>query len=456
MNKFSNFLKNVILFICLLLCIVPLFGCNSSFCDHTESSWIVDAEASIYKEGSQHKECTKCGEVLTTESIPKLCNHIESNWILDVKATFENEGKKHTECTKCGETIQTQVIPELEYSLSEVKQLLSKSMVKVYCYDYDGETLLSQGSGFFINKTGTFITNAHVVEDAYYIKVETHLGATHDVDVMYVYNYIGSDHAICKAQNCFSTPVEFEEEVSVGDTVYAFGYPNDAFLLSSTEGTVTATNVVDGTKTYIENTAKIDHGSSGGILANSKGKVIGITTGILGNNKYAALSYSEIKPDVTKSHFGTKEPLEWFHTKKEISLASYNVDRYFDVYVNGRVVTDTSVSYDVTLKLKDKFASEKFILDNISLRVSINLKTKYEWKEIVSYGTSNRSQSTTNYLSVTFFDESDLIRGKSTSAYSSIFISSFTDYYGMNITYDVDFSSAFGKLVFYDPSTLIY
>ena len=46
-------------------------------------------------------------------------------------------------------------------------------MVKVYCYDYDGETLLSQGSGFFINKTGTFITNAHVVEDAYYIKIKT-------------------------------------------------------------------------------------------------------------------------------------------------------------------------------------------------------------------------------------------------------------------------------------------
>ena len=539
MNNLSNFLKKEVLVISIMLCIAFLFGCNSVLCDHTESNWIVDTkpsiykegsqhkectkcgevlitesipklcnhiesnwivdtkpsiykegfqhkectkcgevlitesipklcnhiesnwivdtEPSIYKEGSQHKECTKCGEVLITESIPKLCNHIESNWIVDVKATLENEGTKHTECIKCGEIIQTQIIPELEYSLSEVKQLLSKSMVKVYCYDYDGETLLSQGSGFFINRTGTFITNAHVVKDAYYIKIKNYLGFIYDVNVMYVYNYSGSDHAICRAQNCFSTtPVEFEEDVSVGDTVYAFGYPNDAFMLSSTQGTVTATNVVDKGKTYIENTARIDHGSSGGILANSKGKVVGITTGILGNSKYAALSYSEIKSDVTKSHFGTKEPLEWFHTKKEISLASYNVERYFDVYVNGKAITDTSVSYDVTLKLKSKYASEKFILDNISLTVSINLKTKYEWKEIVSYGTANRSQSTTDYVSVTFFNERELIRGKSTTAHSSIYISSFKEYYGMNITYEVDFSSVFGKLVFYDPSALIY
>lgn len=244
-----------------------------------------------------------------------LCNHTESDWIIDVEATINREGTKHTECIKCNQIIQSQTIPEIEYSLTEVKQKLSKSMVKVYCYDHDGKTILSQGSGFFINRTGLFITNAHVVKDAYYIKIETHLGVMHDVTTMHVYNYSDSDYAICRA-DCLSTPVEFEENVSVGETVYAFGYPNDANILSSTQGTVTATNVVDKNKTFIENTATIDHGSSGGILANSKGKVIGVTTGILNNNKYAALCYSEFKSDVSKIHWGSKEPLEWFHSKK--------------------------------------------------------------------------------------------------------------------------------------------
>jgi hypothetical protein len=39
---------------------------------HTESDWIIDIEPTIDAEGSKHKECTVCGKVLETESIPKL------------------------------------------------------------------------------------------------------------------------------------------------------------------------------------------------------------------------------------------------------------------------------------------------------------------------------------------------------------------------------------------------
>ncbi len=415
MKKLITSLKKWFFLVFALLCICLLFGCSSVFCDH-----------------------------------------IESDWVIDTKATLENQGKKHTECTECGKIIQTEKIPKIKHSISEVKQKLSKSIVKVYCYDYDGKTLLSQGSGFFIDTNGTFITNAHVVEDAYYVKIKTHLGTLHDVNCMYVYNYKGSDHAICKANFYYSNPVEFEDTVSVGDTVYAFGYPNDALTLSSSKGIVTATKLVDKGRTYIENTAKIDHGSSGGILANSNGKVVGITTGILKNNKYVALCYSEIKNDVTKSHFASKEPLEWFHTKKEISLASYNIEKYFDIKVSGKALSNTSASYRITVSLKSKYASEKIFLDSINLSMTIKLTTYYEWKEYVSYGTANRSQTTTDYAYVTFFNENEIKQGKSTSAYSSIFISSFDDYYGMDISYYADISSASGKLVFYDTSTLIY
>ena len=405
MNKPFNFIKNIILFTCIMLCIFCLFGCNSV-----------------------------------------LCEHVESDWIVDINATLGNEGEKHTECTKCGKTIQTQSIPELEYSLSEVKQSLSKSMVKVYCYDYDGKTLLSQGSGFFIDKTGKFITNAHVVEDAYYIKVKTHLGASHDVNVMYVYNYIGSDHAICRAQNCISTPIEFEEKVEVGETVYAFGYPNDAFLLTSTEGVVTATNVVDGTKTYIENTAKIDHGSSGGILANSKGKVVGITTGILENNNYAAISYAEFKSDVTKSHFGTKEPLEWFHTKKEVSLNTFNFDTYFNISVTPTPLYGGSIRYDVSISLKPIYQYKKVDIKYTNLYFSIKIDTDYEYYSTLTYGGGWKNTSSLCYAYIYMYNQTDLYR-KSSSANSSFF---YTDYSQLYYDYDYDISAAIGTIVIYD------
>lgn len=406
MNKLNRLLIKVISFISILLTICFWVGCSYIFCDH-----------------------------------------IESDWIIDTKATLENKGEKHTECTKCGIIIQTQKIPELEYSLSEVKQIISKSMVKVYCYDYDKKTLLSQGSGFFINKTGTFITNAHVVEDTYYIKIKTYLGTSYDVNVMYVYNYIGSDYAICKAQNCFSsTPVEFEEETSVGDTVYAFGYPNDAFILSSTQGVVTATNVVDKGVTYIENTAKIDHGSSGGILANSKGKVVGITTGILENNKYAALTYSEIKEDVTKNHYGIKEPLEWFHTKKEISLNSFNFDTYFDISITPTSLYGGNVRYNVSISLKPQYRYKKVDIKYTNLYFSVRIDTNYKYYSTLTYGGGWKNSSSLCYAYVYMYDKNDM-HWQSSTATSSFF---YTNYSNLYYDYDYDISAVIGTIVIYD------
>ncbi len=39
---------------------------------HFPGNWITDKKATVYKAGSKHKECTKCGEVLKKASIPQL------------------------------------------------------------------------------------------------------------------------------------------------------------------------------------------------------------------------------------------------------------------------------------------------------------------------------------------------------------------------------------------------
>ena len=80
---------------------------------HTSSDWIVDTAASCTAKGSQHKECTVCGETLETEEIAML-DHTPSDWIVDKEATEEEEGSQHKECTVCKEVLETEAIPKLD------------------------------------------------------------------------------------------------------------------------------------------------------------------------------------------------------------------------------------------------------------------------------------------------------------------------------------------------------
>ena len=67
-----------------------------------------------------------------------------------------------------------------------------------------------------------------------------------------------------------------------------------------------------------------------------------------------------------------------------------------------------------------------------------------------NYFDSLRTQRDSTYVYCHFYGEDSLISGDWNSASSSIFLSSFTDYYGMKISYDVDFFSANGTILIYD------
>ncbi len=453
-------MKRVLLFSLAILLVFSFCACESSdsyeenlgfWCNHSESDWIVDEEATKEADGWRHTECLECGEKIREEAIIWVCPHTETRWITDVEATLENEGSKHQECAVCGETIQTETIPELALSQAEIEQKLKKSMVKVVCYDYDGKTQLSQGSGFFINSDGTFITNAHVVENCYYIKIKNYLGSEYEVDRMYVYNYTTSDYAICKTAFFLnSDPVEFAESAEIGDTVYALGYPNDAFLLNISSGEITALSANDGASEYYVSSARIAPGSSGGILTNDKGQVLGITTGEFSGGEYATLKYSEFKIDAERTHVGIKEPLEYFHSVEEVDLYSFNVDDYFDIYVNDVPLSDTSVSYTVMLSLKDAYANKKILMDSMSVSITVKIDTEFNYFQDTGYTTLRGYKSTTDWMYFSFYNESSLVSGRVEARTASTFIPSSTVYYGMQITYDVDFSSALGSILIFD------
>lgn len=380
-----------------------------------------------------------------TPEEPAECVHIESEWITDVAATLEDEGAKHTVCTECGITMNVGVIPALSLTEDEILTKLRASVVKVICYDYDGVTVISQGSGFFIDTDGTFITNSHVVRNCYFVKIENHLGAIYDADTLYSYNTTVSDYAILKAiLPIESTAVEFSTKVTEGETVYALGYPNSTEEIKITSGELKDDDTEKNGKHYYLNTAFIDHGSSGGILANGKGKVIGITTGSLGEDKYVALRYKDFKFGVEAARDEGIAPGEYFHNVDKIQLDSENVNIYyeFDVYTSA---SGNEITYWLAVKLKDEYKDATIALKSSSVTVTMEIVTDFTCVDISNGGAVIKVDTDTQYLSFSFNTVADMLEGCQEQTLSTAELESIE-----SISYSINLVGAEGEIHFYD------
>ncbi|KAJ3104880.1 hypothetical protein HDU97_008738 [Phlyctochytrium planicorne] len=154
-------------------------------------------------------------------------------------------------------------------------------------------SIVSSGSGFFINEDGTILTNAHVVAD---INEDSKLtvttsdgrvyrGRVHSLDVL-------SDLAVVKIIRDPREPHEpwkpvrfgSSKEMRPGDWVMAIGSPFGlqntvtAGIVSSRRRKSTEIGGKDSRVEYIQTDCVIHSGSSGGPLINLDGEVVGINT----------------------------------------------------------------------------------------------------------------------------------------------------------------------------------
>ena len=119
---------------------------------------------------------------------------------------------------------------------------------------------------------------------------------------------------------------------------------------------------------------------------------------------------------------------------------------YFDVYVNAvQGYSGSSVTYYITLQLKDYYRNKKFYIDSTSLSIKVEIETKY------SYYKNGYLQTDTDYFgsdTIYIYNEYTLLTGASGSIYSSKYI------YGAEsdiaIKYTVDFGYSNGTIVFID------
>lgn len=150
----------------------------------------------------------------------------------------------------------------------------------------------SSGSGFVIERNGKkyVITNAHVIE-----KVKNTADALFVYSInrtKYAVKVVGGDSFYDLAVLEFITPpgtelesIDFrKEEARIGEKVYAIGNPLGEYPYTVTDGIISAKNRVRGGATgkfgFLQTTATVIWGNSGGPLVDEKGKVLGINSQI--------------------------------------------------------------------------------------------------------------------------------------------------------------------------------
>ncbi|MDK3159817.1 HhoA/HhoB/HtrA family serine endopeptidase [Kamptonema cortianum] len=148
-----------------------------------------------------------------------------------------------------------------------------------------------QGSGFIINRNGTLITNAHVVNRADRVTVTLKDGRQFQGQVLGTDDI--TDLALVQIQGAGgdlpAASLGDSEQVQVGDWAIAVGNPlgldNTVTLgiISTLNRSSSEVGVPDKRLDFIQTDAAINPGNSGGPLLNEQGEVIGINTAIRAN-----------------------------------------------------------------------------------------------------------------------------------------------------------------------------
>ncbi|MHB8132460.1 MAG: trypsin-like peptidase domain-containing protein, partial [Mobilitalea sp.] len=166
---------------------------------------------------------------------------------------------------------------DLIYKASEIAKMVSPTVVHIEVRDFNGIPL-ANGSGFIIGSTGKIATNYHLIKGAYSAKVKTYDGKVYNVSKVLAYDS-KQDLAILKidATGIQTVTLGDSDKIATGDKIYTIGNPEGMDNTMSDGIIGTKSKVVDGIS-YIQISAPISSGTSGGVLVNEQAEVIGMTT----------------------------------------------------------------------------------------------------------------------------------------------------------------------------------
>lgn len=278
-----------------------------------------------------------------------------------------------------------------EMKVSEIIKRYSQSVVTIITLDKNNQPL-SIGSGFFVSENGNIATNAHVLEGCAKAIIKTKSGKK--ASILQILNYDPQlDLVIAKTSLKLSKslPIADSDSITVGDDILAIGNP------AGLEGTVSK-GIISGIreidkKKYIQITAPISPGSSGGPVFNLNGKVIGVATAYLtyGQNLNFALPVNylkSLKPNKLKLSSFPKIP-----TNKTLSKDESLV-QVFDIFYN--------------YSSNDNLNLLEFTIKNLNNYPIKNIELFFVYKnykgEIISYSSMKLEKSILPKLALQFIN----------------------------------------------------
>lgn len=222
--------------------------------------------------------------------------------------------------------------------LKEFTKKYEQAVVYITTYDEKGRQMAS-GSGFFVNPEGDFVTNKHVIQGAVSATIETVDGSKYtlnrlialkpDVDLVL---------ASINSPNGPTSYLEIAQSLPAkGERVVVFGNPQRV-KFSVSEGIVSGIQTFPNVEwpqlsdfrgQYVQFTAAVSPGSSGGPVLNEKGQVVGVTTWMLSpkvsqnvNFAIPASAVSEIIESGKNPPAGNITPVEpaKFSEKKRVAM----------------------------------------------------------------------------------------------------------------------------------------
>jgi Tfp pilus assembly protein PilF len=153
----------------------------------------------------------------------------------------------------------------------QIFQQASKSVIVIQAFDQEGNPV-NQGGGVVVGREAV-VTNCHVLEDAAKLVV-SYDKEQFDASMSHADN----ERDLCQlAVPRLTAPraTLWTGRLRVGQRVYAIGAP-EGLELTFTEGLVSSLREFEGSQ-YIQTSAAISEGSSGGGLFDTEGRLIGIT-----------------------------------------------------------------------------------------------------------------------------------------------------------------------------------
>ena len=178
-------------------------------------------------------------------------------------------------------------------SSEEIFDKISPAVVEITAYEPSGTSYL--GSGFFIDDAGRFVTNYHVIDGTDRGEIALPDGSTCPIVAVLAYDK-ALDLAVLQADVHGNAYLAISEQsVSTGESVYALGSSQGLTSTFSSGIVSTASREIDGVH-YIQTTAPISHGNSGGPLVDPYGEVVGVNsmTLVSGQNLNFAIDIHEL------------------------------------------------------------------------------------------------------------------------------------------------------------------